>query len=169
MCLCVFYVILCPQSACPYSFRVLLHSMIFYVNYSKTHCHTMESTAHDSKSSGISKGQEGKYSKQRSENTHSKPNEIIACKFDIIRIESLIWEKLFLLIKCLFCKYCRKTKQTVNATWKKHINKGFGRRTLSPVTKVCVLSNNDGYARLEEKDRNVQAAIQLCFGETNSI
>lgn len=111
MCLWVFYVILCPQSAFPYSSRVLLHSMIFYVNYSETHCHTTESTAHDSKSSGIFKGQEEKYSKQRSENTHSKPNEIIACKFDIIRIESLIWEKLFFLIKCLFFKYCRKTKK----------------------------------------------------------
>lgn len=35
--------------------------------------------------------------------------------------------------------------------------------------KVCVLTNNDGYVRLEEKDRDVQAAIQLCFGEINSI
>lgn len=98
----------------------------------------MESTAHDSKFSGISKGQEGKYSKQRSENTHSKPNEIIACKFDIIRIESLIWEKLFLLIKCLFCKYCRKTKQIVNATWKKILIKALveGPLALSPKS-VC--------------------------------
>lgn len=159
-----FYVILCPQSACPYSSRVLSHSMIFYVNYSETHCHTMESTAHDSKSSGIFKGQEEKYSKQRSENTHSKSNEIIACKFNIIRIESLIWEKLFLLIKCLFFEYRRKIKQTVNATRKNTLIKALIEVTISHVIKVCVFSNNDGYARLKRKTEMSKQLFNCVLG-----
>lgn len=68
-----------------------------------------------------------------------------------------------------FFEYRRKIKQTVNATRKNTLIKALIEVTISHVIKVCVLSNNDGYARLEEKDRDVQTAIQLCFGETNGI